>query len=407
MVLTLVVSAAAVVARTGGGVNTIVQAGSARNASVNASDLEVESATTTSGAPTTAVATAPPAAGIRTSLTSRPKATTTTTSPARPAATTSTTAKASPGGVDGQGLYVVAPDGSGLRKVISGPGMHSWSPDGSKLAFADGITLRIAAADGSRQSEIAGGVEATAPAWSPDGSRIAFSRSESVWTVRSDGSGGATLVEPHGQLAGWTPDGRLIVITENPSLVVIHEKNGTRRVIASVALALVPPEVSPDGRMVAYLSHGIAVAAVDGTGSRAITPPCCGSESVFSPLAWSPDSGQVAYIHYGNVRVAAADGSGDRVLVAKATSPAWSADGRLAVIDGMTTRANGLLHSTLLVIGAAGERRLIFDAGESFSVTLPRWSPNGRLIAVGVNPIVPIGGIDPSRPALPPVSLSS
>ncbi len=395
VVLTLAVSAAAVVARTDGGGTTAVQPGVARSASVAASELDEQSATTSTGASAVVSTTAPAPAADRATPTSRPKATT-TTSPSRPAATTTTTPKAAIGGVDGPGVYVVAPDGTGVRKVVSGWSMFSWSPDGSNLAIADGHTLRIAAADGSRQTGIAAGVGATAPAWSPDGSRIAFGRSGSQWVVRADGGGGATLVEPQGHLAGWTPDGRLVVITsrESGSLsVVVHENDGTRRVIASDASTTVPPVVSPDGRMVAYLGNGITVAAIDGSGSRAITPLCCGSEGVGSPLAWSPDSLRVAYIDYGNVRVAAADGSGDRVLVPQATSPAWSSDGRLAVIDEMTTRADGLLHLTLLLIGAAGERRPVFDGGENMSVMSPRWSPNGRLIAVTINPVVPVGPV--------------
>ena len=386
VVLLLAVSAAVVVAGTDGGATRTVHAGSARSASVAAHELEERSPTTT-GAPAPAVSTAPPAAGGGATPASRPKATTTTTaSPVRPAATTSTTAKAA-GGVDGPGVYVVAPDGTGVRKVVSGWGIFSWSPDGSKLAVADGRTLRIAAADGSRQTEIAAGAGATAPVWSPDGSRIAFGRSGSEWVIGVDGSGAARLAEPQSHLAGWTPDGRLVLITDPQggwSSVVIHEKDGTRRVIASDASTTVQPVISPDGRMVAYLGNGITVAAVDGSGSRSITPVCCGSESVGSPLAWSPDSRRVAYIHNGNVRVAAADGSGDRVLVAKATSPAWSSDGRLVVIDESATRADGLLHLTLQLIGAGDERRPVLDAGPTLSVVAPQWSPDGRLIAVAV-----------------------
>ena len=178
--------------------------------------------------------------------------------------------------------------------------------------------------------------------------------------------------------------------------VVLHEKDGTRRVIATDASPEVPPAPSPDGRMVAYLARGITVAAMDGTGSRALTGLCCGSESLISPLAWSPDSSGVAFIHYGDVRVAAADGSGDRILVPEASAPAWSADGRLAVIDESITRPDGLLHLTLQLIGTGGERRSILDGGPAMLVMNPKWAPNGRLIAVAVNP----AGL---RPPLPPI----
>jgi Tol biopolymer transport system component len=396
LVLTLAANAAVVVARSGEGGSSTVQAGSAQSASVGLGEIDERSTSTITVDAGAAPSTTPLPVGERSTTSARPRVSTTTT--ARPPASTTTTVKAAEG-IDGPGMYVLAPDGTGVRKLASPWGMYSWSPDGSKLAVASGSTLRIVAVDGSGVTEIAAGAGATLPAWSPDGTRIAFGRSGGTWVVRADGRGGATLVDPAGPVAGWTPDGRLVVITTPESgwsEVVVHEKDGARRVIATDASAAVPPAPSPDGRMVAYLARAITVAAVDGSGSRAITGICCASESSTSPLAWSPDSGRVAYIHYGDVRVAAADGSGDRVLVPDSSAPAWSSDGRLAVIDGSTTRPDGLLHLTLQLIGAGGERRTILDGGPTMLVMAPKWAPNGRLIAAAVNP----AGL---RPPLPPI----
>lgn len=138
-------------------------------------------------------------------------------------------------------LYVVRPDGSGLRRLIRGPNptnphwspsgrrllylngrpsrralyvvdvrtgsskrlvdrVHyysdpGWSPDGSMISYVKQRRLFVARANGSRPRRLSGLVVWGAPSWAPDGSRIAFEsrrgpayRSD-IWTVRPDGSG--------------------------------------------------------------------------------------------------------------------------------------------------------------------------------------------------------------------------
>ena len=82
-------------------------------------------------------------------------------------------------------VFVVRPDGRGLRRVTSGAATDSvpvWSPDGTKLAFVrrlgqDPRHLHVIAANGSGLKALSrptGGVSAAKPSWSPDGRRLYF-----------------------------------------------------------------------------------------------------------------------------------------------------------------------------------------------------------------------------------------
>ena len=74
-------------------------------------------------------------------------------------------------------IYVVRPDGTGLRRVTPGFGdlyEPSFSPDGTKLAFAQVYGhLFIINFDGTNLTDL--GVRASGPEWSPDGTKIAYS----------------------------------------------------------------------------------------------------------------------------------------------------------------------------------------------------------------------------------------
>ena len=91
-------------------------------------------------------------------------------------------------------VYVVRPDGTGLRRLTRGDtGDHpSWSPDGRLLAIVRRVRgrRRIEIIDRSgRLKRTLTRAGATDPVWSPDGTRIAFTRDRQLYSVRARGGG--------------------------------------------------------------------------------------------------------------------------------------------------------------------------------------------------------------------------
>lgn len=146
------------------------------------------------------------------------------------------------------------------------------APDGRRLALAitEDDNTDVWIADAERDALIRLTHEAaldTAPLWSPDGSRIVF-RSEreggGLYMTDVGGTGAAerltaspgSIHTPH----GWTPDGRTLLFTDFQSYtrqsIAVRDPGspgGVRRLLDG-DFAQLRPQVSPDGRWLAYQS---------------------------------------------------------------------------------------------------------------------------------------------------------
>lgn len=168
-----------------------------------------------------------------------------------------------------RGIYVAAPDGTGLRQVSrSEDGRpHDWttfSPDGSRILFvaadqvgpsSGGIAgdLMIVNVDGTGQRQInpvgtkvVATVRAGRPMdWSPDGLRIAFAATEgnlddgrsAVYLVSTDASGPVRTTDPQDWVnsVDWAPSGNLILSGDTTggtdSIWTLDASSGERHIL--------------------------------------------------------------------------------------------------------------------------------------------------------------------------------
>jgi Tol biopolymer transport system component len=235
-------------------------------------------------------------------------------------------------------LYVANADGTGVRKISGDMAIDwtaeaspTWSPDGSKLAFASrdpGGVFRIyvVPADGSSPPLPITGTDAdrTFPDWSPDGRWLAYQQARAgpgatldLVVSNADGSAPHPVftqahVDPDVALSGpnWSPDSRRLVFAapSDPSLpigggadvfVIDRDGTGKQRVFHDPGGHISWPGWSPGGDLLAFGTGqdagALHVVRPDGTGAR-IIPLLAGRGSFECNVAFSPDGMQLVSV---------------------------------------------------------------------------------------------------------------
>jgi TolB protein len=130
----------------------------------------------------------------------------------------------------------VQPNGEGVEdtgKSVSWYSSPDYSPDGSRIAYIDGMSFRTMASDGSDDRWLVdAGFGPAYPRWSPDGQWIVGESGGDIWQVSKDGYAGgwSDLTGTHDSndlVPSWASNGRRFA-TSTFNDVRIYSRDGTR-----------------------------------------------------------------------------------------------------------------------------------------------------------------------------------
>jgi Tol biopolymer transport system component len=229
-------------------------------------------------------------------------------------------------------IAVAAPDGTGMRTLISAPIQDvqpAWSPDGKRIAWATRNGIQMAQADGNGVVQVTNDGRDRDPAWSPDGASIVFASSRDgdleiyqqplgggdprqltdndvedshpswsaaaneiafasnragsldIWTMDPNGQSLAQLTREGGEDSGpaWSPDGSKIAFASDregaiPQIYVMNADGSGVEGLTAGGIAGQDAAWSPNGRYIAFSGHltpgGAAIVIADIAGHRVV-----------------------------------------------------------------------------------------------------------------------------------------
>jgi Tol biopolymer transport system component len=303
-------------------------------------------------------------------------------------------------------IVATLPDGTGLRTLISGPGVQwglVWSHRGDRFAYWSAPTAK-------------------------EGTDLQFARA-SLWVADSDGSGqhqvsrdAGTGVSDFFPDVSWSPDDRQLAYARDGVLSVVNADGTNQHSIGADGHTRDLPAWSPDGTLIAYTGQPLGdgfnfkslyVIRPDGSDDRPLIQPEGGYEiGSNSGASWSPDSRSIL-VHVGggdlpnSIEIAHRDAAGGwapgRKLETVAPGPvqdylpAWSTTGiRFAFLQDVAGATDG--SDVVMVANADGsDPRLL--ASMHVALSTPCWSPDDRFVrAVTLDGTLVLLPLDGSRP---------
>lgn len=261
-------------------------------------------------------------------------------------------------------LYVMKGDG-GAPSLLGSGIEPSWSPDGSRIVYAQSEYppgIYVMKADGSEKGLLYSVENARSPVWSPDGSKVSFVKWYRDWITRmvmgrpqkvlqdfwavkifhlTDGKvsdlpfhdANESSPQPQSFSPAWAPDSQRIVFDGIRGLYISVE-DGNVSHVPNTDTRFASPAWSPDGQRLAFMfrQHDhweIGTISPEGNGFTLLTssPPFTAPANNVAP-AWSPDGRQIAFLSdregSWKVYVMDADGHNQRKLSDVPVSYEWA-----------------------------------------------------------------------------------